>query len=58
MDDDLRWYRYLFSSHSEVELAGWVRSLEFITTERPGFWEGLGYHLYGDPWREQRYSGD
>jgi len=38
--------------------AKWVRSLEFITIERAGFWEGLGYHLYGDPWREQRYSGD
>jgi len=24
----------------------------------PGFWESLGYHLYGDPWREQRYWGD
>src|SRR6187399_1451191 len=30
MDDDLRWYRYLFSSHSEVELAEWARSLEFF----------------------------
>ena len=30
MDDDLRWYRYLFSSHSEAELAEWVRSLEFF----------------------------
>jgi DMSO/TMAO reductase YedYZ molybdopterin-dependent catalytic subunit len=26
--------------------------------DAPGFWEGLGYHLYGDPWREQRYWGD
>jgi DMSO/TMAO reductase YedYZ molybdopterin-dependent catalytic subunit len=24
----------------------------------PGFWEQLGYHIYGDPWREQRYAGD
>ena len=24
----------------------------------PGFWESLGYHNYGDPWREQRYQGD
>ena len=23
-----------------------------------GFWERLGYHDYGDPWREQRYQGD
>jgi DMSO/TMAO reductase YedYZ molybdopterin-dependent catalytic subunit len=26
--------------------------------DEPGFWESLGYHLYGDPWREQRYWGD
>jgi DMSO/TMAO reductase YedYZ molybdopterin-dependent catalytic subunit len=26
--------------------------------DEPGFWESLGYHLYGDPWREQRYAGD
>ncbi|MFL6269180.1 MAG: sulfite oxidase-like oxidoreductase, partial [Actinomycetes bacterium] len=24
----------------------------------PGFWESLGYHNYGDPWREQRFWGD
>jgi DMSO/TMAO reductase YedYZ molybdopterin-dependent catalytic subunit len=26
--------------------------------DRPGFWESVGYHNYGDPWREQRYSGE
>jgi len=26
--------------------------------DRPGFWENLGYHIYGDPWKEQRYSGE
>jgi len=29
-----------------------------MSHDKPGFWEGLGYHIYGDPWREQRYSGD
>jgi DMSO/TMAO reductase YedYZ molybdopterin-dependent catalytic subunit len=29
-----------------------------METDAPGFWEQLGYHNYGDPWREQRYSGD
>jgi DMSO/TMAO reductase YedYZ molybdopterin-dependent catalytic subunit len=29
-----------------------------MAEERPGFWESLGYHIYGDPWREQRYTGD
>ncbi len=36
--------------------AKWVRALVLSATERPGFWESLGYHLYGDPWKEQRYS--
>jgi DMSO/TMAO reductase YedYZ molybdopterin-dependent catalytic subunit len=38
--------------------AKWVRSLDFIEQDRAGFWESLGYHIYGDPWREQRYRGD
>jgi len=38
--------------------AKWVRGLQFMAHDKPGFWEGLGYHLYGDPWREQRYSDD
>jgi DMSO/TMAO reductase YedYZ molybdopterin-dependent catalytic subunit len=38
--------------------AKWARRLRFIETDEPGFWESLGYHIYGDPWREQRYSGD
>ncbi len=28
------------------------------TSDEPGFWESLGYHNHGDPWREQRYQGD
>jgi DMSO/TMAO reductase YedYZ molybdopterin-dependent catalytic subunit len=38
--------------------AKWVRQLLFLEQDRPGFWESLGYHNYGDPWREQRYAGD
>ena len=38
--------------------AKWVRAIELRSTDTPGFWEGYGYHNYGDPWREQRYSGD
>ncbi|HYK28154.1 MAG TPA: sulfite oxidase-like oxidoreductase [Streptosporangiaceae bacterium] len=38
--------------------AKWVRSLELLTEDEPGFWETYGYHMYGDPWREQRYAGD
>jgi DMSO/TMAO reductase YedYZ molybdopterin-dependent catalytic subunit len=29
-----------------------------MVQDEPGFWEQLGYHDYGDPWREQRYQGD
>jgi DMSO/TMAO reductase YedYZ molybdopterin-dependent catalytic subunit len=38
--------------------AKWVRGLRLIPSDEPGFWESNGYHLYGDPWREQRYWGD
>jgi len=38
--------------------AKWVRGLELRTDDEPGFWEGYGYHNYGDPWQEQRYAGD
>jgi DMSO/TMAO reductase YedYZ molybdopterin-dependent catalytic subunit len=38
--------------------AKWVRRLRFMEHDEPGFWESLGYHMYGDPWREQRYDGD
>ncbi len=38
--------------------AKWVNGLQFREQDTPGFWEGLGYNMYGDPWREQRYSGD
>jgi DMSO/TMAO reductase YedYZ molybdopterin-dependent catalytic subunit len=38
--------------------AKWVRGLELKTRDEPGFWENVGYHDYGDPWREQRYQGD
>jgi DMSO/TMAO reductase YedYZ molybdopterin-dependent catalytic subunit len=36
----------------------WVRRLRFMQEEERGFWESLGYHNYGDPWKEQRYDGD
>ena len=38
--------------------AKWVRRLRFMEKDEPGFWESLGYHNYGDPWKEQRYDGD
>jgi DMSO/TMAO reductase YedYZ molybdopterin-dependent catalytic subunit len=38
--------------------AKWVRELEVLEAEAPGYWEANGYHDRGDPWREQRYQGD
>ncbi len=38
--------------------AKWIRRLELLDDDHPGFWEELGYHNYGDPWQEQRYWGD
>jgi DMSO/TMAO reductase YedYZ molybdopterin-dependent catalytic subunit len=38
--------------------AKWLRGLELLFEDRPGFGEASGYHNYGDPWREQRYEGD
>lgn len=38
--------------------AKWVRGLRLENEQHPGFWESNGYHIYGDPWREQRYWGD
>jgi DMSO/TMAO reductase YedYZ molybdopterin-dependent catalytic subunit len=36
--------------------AKWVRGLVFMDAEKAGFWEMYGYHIHGDPWREERYS--
>jgi DMSO/TMAO reductase YedYZ molybdopterin-dependent catalytic subunit len=38
--------------------AKWIKGLQFTKCDEPGFWESNGYHMYGDPWREQRYSND
>jgi DMSO/TMAO reductase YedYZ molybdopterin-dependent catalytic subunit len=36
--------------------AKWVKRIEFISGDQPGFWERNGYHNEGDPWKEQRYG--
>jgi len=38
--------------------AKWVRGIDLLVQDEPGFWETAGYNNYGDPWREQRYWGD
>lgn len=36
--------------------AKWISRIEFIGKKRPGFWEERGYHMTGDPWKEERYG--
>ncbi len=36
--------------------AKWLRGLEFLDHDVPGFWERYGYHNEGDPWKEERFS--
>jgi DMSO/TMAO reductase YedYZ molybdopterin-dependent catalytic subunit len=35
--------------------AKWLKRMEFLAEDRPGYWEKRGYHNVGDPWREERY---
>lgn len=43
-----RWYLW--------KSAKWIKRIEFVAEDRPGFWETRGYHNEGDPWLEERYS--
>ena len=36
--------------------AKWLAAIELIDRDRPGFWERNGYHMRGNPWREERYG--
>lgn len=38
--------------------AKWISGLQFTERDEAGFWELRGYHIYGDPWREQRFTDD
>jgi DMSO/TMAO reductase YedYZ molybdopterin-dependent catalytic subunit len=38
--------------------AKWLRRIDFMPADAAGFWERNGYHMYADPWREQRYADD
>ena len=35
----------------------WVLGFNVLSADEPGFWERNGYHMYGDPFKEQRYWG-
>ena len=38
--------------------AKWVRGLHLMEKDKSGFWESAGYNNHGDPWKEERYTGD
>lgn len=51
------WPLRLFVPHLYFwKSAKWVRGFELIQGDQPGFWEQYGYHMRGDPWREERYG--
>ncbi|QDU81432.1 TMAO/DMSO reductase [Polystyrenella longa] len=38
--------------------AKWLKGIEFVAEDKPGYWERVGYHHHGDPWKEERFEGD
>lgn len=38
--------------------AKWIRRIEFLAEDAPGFWEQNGYSMSADPWKEERYAED
>jgi DMSO/TMAO reductase YedYZ molybdopterin-dependent catalytic subunit len=38
--------------------AKWLGGLEFLKSDKAGFWERNGYHMNGDPWREERFGSN
>ncbi len=51
------WPLRLFIPHLYFwKSAKWVRGLELMNGDRPGFWEQYGYHMRGNPWDEERYG--
>lgn len=36
--------------------AKWLRAIELVAEDKPGYWERGGYHNHGDPWKEERYG--
>jgi DMSO/TMAO reductase YedYZ molybdopterin-dependent catalytic subunit len=48
--------RLVVASRYFWKSAKWIRGLELVDSDRPGFWEQNGYHNQADPWREERFS--
>ena len=57
ISDEHGWPLRLFVPHLYFwKSAKWLRGLELMAGDRPGFWEQYGYHMRGDPWQEERYG--
>lgn len=52
----LKVYSAEISQYYFWKSAKWVTGVEFMAEDKPGFWESNGYHMRGDPWKEERYS--
>ncbi|MDP9363063.1 MAG: sulfite oxidase-like oxidoreductase [Chloroflexota bacterium] len=48
--------RAIVPSRYAWKSAKWLRGIELLAEDRPGFWEGYGYHDNADPWREERFA--
>src|SRR5436305_14719847 len=48
--------RLVVASRYFWKSAKWLRGLELLATDEPGFWERYGYHNDADYWKEQRYG--
>ncbi|HKW99154.1 MAG TPA: sulfite oxidase-like oxidoreductase [Bryobacteraceae bacterium] len=36
--------------------AKWIAGVELLASDKAGFWERNGYHMHGDPWKEERFG--
>lgn len=50
--------RLVVPSRYAWKSAKWVRRLELLAENVPGFWEQRGFHMWADPWQEQRFRED
>ncbi len=48
--------RLVVPSRYGYKSAKWLRALDLLVGDQPGFWENLGYHSNADPWKEERYG--
>ena len=48
--------RFVVPSRYFWKSAKWLRGIELLSADQPGFWERYGYHNAADYWKEQRYG--